>query len=201
MSSLHGLDPLEEGISSISTASDLHTALTSLVRLAAEGAHARSASFFRLDDSGTTLKPFVCYGLPEAYIRGCGDVLVGTQCCGRAVQHRRPWVVSDMLTDPLFADARKAAEDSPIRSAFSVPVIDASDRCLGSLACHFPHPHTPSSYDVERSRVFATLIAFAVAKYEGHAEQTFPAPAVEEFERTGVGLSTAGHGLLAPQVR
>lgn len=175
MSSLNGLHALEEGVSSISTASDLHTALTSLVRLAAEAAKAPSASFYRLDESGTTLKPFILYGLPDAYVRGCGDVLVGTQCCGRAVQHRRPWVVRDMLTDPLFADGRKAAENSAIRAAFSVPVIDATDTCLGSLACHFHRPHTPSSYDVERNRVFATMIAFAVAKYDGYAEKSFAA--------------------------
>src|SRR5215469_4231157 len=159
MSSVNGLHTLQEGVSSISTSSDLHTALTSLVRLAAEGAKSTAASFYRLDESGTTLKPFIVYGLPEAFVRGCGDVLVGTQCCGRAVEHRRPWVVSDMLTDPLFAAGRKGAEDSGIRAGFSVPVIDAADRCLGALGCHFAHAHTPSSYDIERNRVFATLIA------------------------------------------
>ena len=135
MSSVNGLHTLEEGVSCLSSASDLHTALTSLVRLAAEGAKAPSASFYRLDESGQVLRPFILHGLPEAYVRGCGGVLVGTQCCGRAVEHRRVWIVSDMLTDPLFAEGRKAAENSPIRSAFSIPVIDAAGRCLGSLAC------------------------------------------------------------------
>jgi GAF domain-containing protein len=81
------------------------------------------------------------------------------------VQHRRPWIVSDMLSDPLFADARAAAENSEIRAAFSVPVTDAADKCIGSLACHYNRPYTPTSYDLERNRVFATLIAFTIAKY------------------------------------
>ena len=114
------------------------------------------------------LKPYILYGLPEAYVRGCGDVLVGTQCCGRAAQHRRPWIVSDMLTDPLFSDGKSAAEGSGIRAAFSVPVIDAAGNCIGSLACHYTRPYTPSSYDLERNRVFATLIAFTIAKYGGY---------------------------------
>jgi len=163
--SIHSLLPLEQGVASIEGSTDLRSSLTSLVKLAAEGAKSRSASLYVLDSEGKSLKPYATYGLPEAYIRGCGDVLVGTQCCGRAVQHRRPWIVSDMLTDPLFADARIASEHSDIRAAFSVPVIDASDKCLGSLACHYSQPYTPSSYDLERNRVFATLIAFAIAKH------------------------------------
>lgn len=165
--SAQNLVPLEKGVASIETATDLHSALTSLVRLAAEGAKSRSSSLYVLDPEGKYLKPYATYGLPESYVRGCGDVLVGTQCCGRAVEHRRPWVVSDMLTDPLFADARRAAENSEIRAAFSVPVIDAADNCIGSLACHYSHPYTPSNYDLERNRVFATLIAFAIAKHGG----------------------------------
>lgn len=170
--STHTLLSLEQGVISIEDATNLRSALTSLVRLAAEGAKSRSASLYVLDGEGKSLRPYATYGLPESYIRGCGDVLVGTQCCGRAVQHRRPWIVSDMLTDPLFADGRGAAEHSGIRAAFSVPVIDAADNCIGSLACHYSQPYTPSSYDLERNRVFATLIAFAIAK---HGEPLVPA--------------------------
>jgi hypothetical protein len=46
-------------------------------------------------------------------------------------------------------------------------VIDAADNCIGSLACHYNQPYTPSSYDLERNRVFATLIAFAIARHGG----------------------------------
>jgi GAF domain-containing protein len=49
---------------------------------------------------------------------------------------RKPWIVSDMLSDPLFAAAKEASVKSGIRAAFSVPVITADGRVLGSLACH-----------------------------------------------------------------
>jgi GAF domain-containing protein len=185
--SSNGLDSLGQGVSSISSATDLHSALTSLVRLAAEGANSQAASLYMLDASGTLLKPYILYGLPEAYVRGCGDVPVGTQCCGRAVQFRRPWIVSDMLHDALFVDGRAGAENSEIRAAFSVPVINAADSCIGSLACHYKRPYTPSSYDLERNRVFATLIAFAVAKYGGYVPEIRPrvrGAMVERYEST-----------------
>ena len=130
-----------------------------MVRLACELADADAASLFWVE--GKCLRPYIIYNLPKEYIAGIGEVLVGTQCCGRAVQHRRPWIVSDMLTDPLFADGRTGALASPIRAAFSIPVLDG-DKAVASLACHFAKPHTPSQLDIERNQVFANLISISM---------------------------------------
>ena len=67
-----------------------------------------------------------------------------------------------MLTDPLFADGVKGAEDTGIRAAFSVPVFGRGGRVLGSLACHFNKPHTPTNVDIERNELYAKLIGFAL---------------------------------------
>ena len=86
---------------------------------------------------------------------------MGCQCCGRAVESKKPWIVTDMLSDPLFAEGRNGAVSSPIRAAFSVPVLDG-DTAIASLACHFEGPHTPSHLDIERNQVFARLIAITL---------------------------------------
>ena len=133
--------------------------LTSLVRIACEIADASAASLFLVD--GPVLRPFITYNLPAEYVAGIGTVRVGSQCCGRAVEHGTPWIVSDMLTDPLFAEGREGAASSPIRAAFSVPVLEG-DRAIASLACHFAKPHTPSNVEVERNQAFARLIAITL---------------------------------------
>lgn len=130
-----------------------------MVRIACELADAKGATLFLVD--GDILRPCVIYSLPKEYIDGIGTVHVGSQCCGRAVEHKKPWIVTDMLNDPLFAEGRKGAADSPIRAAFSVPVLDG-DRAIASLACHFDVPHTPSALDIERNEVFARLIAISL---------------------------------------
>jgi len=130
-----------------------------MVRLACELADAHGATLFTVD--GPILRPYIIYNLPREYITGIGTVRVGTQCCGRAVEHKRPWIVSDMLTDPLFADGRSGAVDSPIRAAFSVPVLDG-DKAIASLACHYLSPHAPTKLDIERNEVFARLIAISL---------------------------------------
>src|SRR6185436_6609464 len=122
-----------------------------LVRLACEIADAYGASLFLVN--GDVLKPYVIYNLPEEYIAGCGEVRVGSQCCGRAVESKKPWIVTDMLVDPLFADGVKAAENSLIRAAFSVPVFQGGN-VIASLACHYTVPHTPSALDIDRNEHF-----------------------------------------------
>ena len=152
----------DSGLSLLPGSDSLVEHLAELVVLAADGARSNSASLYVVDEQSQTLKPGVVYNLPAEYIAACGDVKIGDQCCGRAVAHRREWVVSDMLTDPLFESARKAAKVSPIRAGFSVPVCDGEGRVVAALACHYDKPFTPTNYDIERNKMFAKLIAAAI---------------------------------------
>ena len=133
--------------------------LQTMVRLAAEIAGAQGASLFLVD--GSVLRPYVIYNLPEDYVAGIGTVRVGSQCCGRAVEARRPWIVTDMLADPLFAEGRDGAVNSPVRAAFSVPVLEGAN-AVASLACHYTAPHAPTRLDIERNEHFAKLIAITL---------------------------------------
>ena len=142
-----------------------------------EIAQADGATLFVVD--GEVLRPFLIYRLPVEYIRGIGEVRVGEQCCGRAVAHKRPWIVADMLTDPWFAAGRAGALDSPIRAAFSVPVMH-EDTVIASLACHFERPHSPSPDDIERNQAFARLLAISLsARYPLTFDQPFFVPEEE----------------------
>lgn len=157
----------EGGLRLIKGNGDLKTAVGELVQLAARAGNCKAASFFVVDWHDQVLKPLVTFGLPSEYVEECGNVRIGDQCCGRAVQHRKPWVVSDMLTDPLFVSARDAALRSPIRAAFSVPVLSEDGECFGSLACHYGEPYFSSGEEVERNTTWAKMIAHIISQYKG----------------------------------
>lgn len=163
--------------------------LETMVRLAAEIADAYGASLFLSD--GNVLRPYILYNLPEEYIVGIGRIRVGTQCCGRAVQAKRPWIVTDMLQDPLFADGREGAANSPIRSGFSVPVLDG-DEAVAALGCHYTEPHTPSALDIDRNEHFARLIAIALkgGAAAGIREPVFTWPVGKRHHRPAARVST-----------
>ena len=66
-----------------------------MLGIACDLANAGGASLYVVD--GPVLRPYVIHNLPMEYIRGIGAEHVGTQCCGRSVEHQKPWIVSDML--------------------------------------------------------------------------------------------------------
>lgn len=146
--------------------------IVNLVRLASEAAGAQGATLYLVD--GDVLRPYVIHNLPQEYVDGIGSVRVGTQCCGRAVHYKKPWIVSDMLSDPLFSDGCAGALASNIRAAFSVPVIDGQT-AVGSLACHYHAPYTPRDVDIERNENFAKLIAMALRDLRGSVSGFDPA--------------------------
>ncbi len=156
----------ESGLRLIKGDGDLKTALGHLVQLAADSGNCTSASFYIVDWNEETLKPLVTYGLPPTYVEACGKIRIGDQCCGRAVEQKKPWIVSDMLTDPLFASAKAAALVSPIRAAFSVPVIDDDGNVLGSLACHYDRPHAATSEEIKRNQTWAEMMAHTMSQYK-----------------------------------
>lgn len=156
----------ESGLGLVRGQGDLKNALGNMLPIVAQLAGSDGVSLFLTDEMDQVLKPLVTYGLPPAYVERCGFVRIGDQCCGRAVQHRKLWVVSDMLTDPLFSSAREAATETSIRAAFSVPVIRDDGKCVGSLACHYKRPYTPTKENVDVNVTWATLIAHTLSQYE-----------------------------------
>jgi GAF domain-containing protein len=152
------------GMQHVANAADLNSVIRGLVEAASASLGSNMGSLYLLDSARGVLIPYILHNLPDTYIAGCAEVPLGSQCCGRAALHHVPWIVSDMWTDPLFVDCREAAMVSGIRAGFSLPVIDAQGKCLGTLASHFRSQYTPSSYDLERQSVFAKLIAFALTR-------------------------------------
>lgn len=159
------------GMEFLAKSKDLKQTIEQLVRLSANACGSDMGSLYMLDRADNYLKPFVLVNLPPEYTAGCERVGLGEQCCGRAALHKIPWVVEDMLSDPLFIACREAARTAGIRAGFSVPVLDAQGECIGTLASHFREPYRPDAYSLERSKLFAQLIAFAMARYERERTQ------------------------------
>ncbi|HVG89847.1 MAG TPA: GAF domain-containing protein [Alphaproteobacteria bacterium] len=125
---------IQQGLQQIQSGTTVNSTLNELVQLAVSAARSEAGSLALLDEERQVLKIAVTVGLPEEYVKGCGDIALGDQCCGRAALHRKPWIVTDMLNDPLFATAREASASTGIRAAFSVPVIQGQ-RQSAWLAC------------------------------------------------------------------
>lgn len=155
---------VHDGIELIQTTKELNDTLAGLVRLAAAAAETKMGSLFLLDKSKGVLRPAVTVGLPHEYVDGCDGLPLGTPVCGWVVQNGKPDWVEDMLADPKFAPYKELAERTGVRAGFSVPVIDSDGECFAALGSHFDKPFRPTAYHIERNKIFATLIAFAIQR-------------------------------------
>lgn len=160
--------PPDPGLGPLKTTEEAIQMVENLVRLAAHGVGSTSSSLYTVRDGA--LHPWYVYGLSPEFVAACGPVPVGEQCCGRAVAFRRPWVVSNMLTDPDWVELRESIGKTEIRAGFSVPVMQG-ETCIAALGCHFPRPFQPPLEAIERNQIYATLIAFAFKRFdlEGHS--------------------------------
>lgn len=156
---------LANGMRHIVASPDINKTVRELVRIAAESVGSNMGALYLVDETGRVLKPAVVVNLPDEYVKGVGDVPVGEQCCGRAVIHNAPWYIEDIWTNPLFPKVtRDGARRAGVRGAFSVPVVNEEEKCIGSLSAHFPNPHLPSEYEIQRHLLFARLIGFALSR-------------------------------------
>lgn len=153
----------------------LPLAIATYVDLAVESSGAIGGSLYVRDATKEVLVPYATIEIPPAFTRLCGDVRVGDQCCGRAVLHKKPWVVWDMLTDPLFASAGDAVANSPIRAGFSVPVLESGE-CIGALGCVFREPHVPTAEQISQNEIWADFIARSIADARRITLPAFSAP-------------------------
>lgn len=165
---------LEAGMRFVLASTNLKVTLTNLVRSAVNAVGSNCGSVYLLDKTGTRLEPYILINFPPEYLEGCSTVELGHQCCGRAALHKIPWAVQDMWTDPLFIECREAAKKSGMRSGFSVPILNAREECLGTLGAQFHEPYLPSLYDLERHRLFAQLISFAISRQQADDQKSLP---------------------------
>ena len=65
--------------------------------------------------------------LPEVYVKAVDGSVIGPRAgsCGTAMYTRQAVVVTDMLTDPLWADYRDLAKISGLRSCWSTPILSS----------------------------------------------------------------------------
>ena len=112
--------------------------LTSLVLLMEGQAEGLRCSILLLNRDGKHVRHGAAPNLPEAYVKAVDGAAIGPRngSCGTAMYLRRPVVVTDVLTDPLWADYRGLAEICGLCACWSTPILSAKGDVLGSFAMY-----------------------------------------------------------------
>jgi len=102
--------------------------------------------------------------LPESYRAAIDGSEIGPRAgsCGTAAFFGRPVYVTDIATDPLWANYRHLALPHDLRSCWSTPIRDAQGAVIGTFAIYHRTPSGPTRHEVEAIEMITGHVAQAI---------------------------------------
>jgi PAS domain S-box-containing protein len=122
----------------IATGQTLPAILDALCRIVEELNGGSPASILLLDREGKRLRNGGAPNLPESYTRAIDGIRIGPAAgsCGTAAYRGEKVFVSDIATEPLWADYRALALEHDLRACWSTPILSAAGAVLGTIAVY-----------------------------------------------------------------
>ncbi|URI11776.1 EAL domain-containing protein [Aquincola tertiaricarbonis] len=104
------------------------------------------ASILQVDDQGR-LRTLAGPSLPPAYCAQIDGLPIGpvVGSCGTAAWRNAPVLVTDIATDPLWADFKGLALPLGLRACWSSPIRGGDGQVLGTFAFYYREPREPSA--------------------------------------------------------
>ena len=123
--------------------------LDSLCRLVEEQTSDVFASILLLDENGKQLRHGGAPSLPKAYTDAIDGSEIGPSVgsCGTAAYLGTQVIVSDIASDPLWANFRELALAHSLRACWSTPISSAEGKVIGTFAMYYREPRSPSPRD------------------------------------------------------
>jgi PAS domain S-box-containing protein len=134
--------------------------LTNLVLLMQAQSEGLLCSILLLGADGKRVRHGAAPDLPETYIKAVDGAPIGPRngSCGTAMFTRRRVVVTEVMSDPLWADYRELAAICGLRACWSTPIVSPQGDVLGSFAMYRQEKRGPNMEE-DRLTEIATHIA------------------------------------------
>jgi diguanylate cyclase (GGDEF)-like protein/PAS domain S-box-containing protein len=140
--------------------SDLADVLDTLLRLVEVECPGIHAAVLLLDEGGGHLDCRSAPSLPQAWIDAVQGIVVGEGAAssGTAAHRRQPVIVSDVETDPLWADFLHVVQPFGLKACWSWPIFAADGMIVGTCPMYCTTARGPSAIE-RRLAAFTTHVA------------------------------------------
>ena len=124
-------------------------------------------SILLADPSGKCLRHGAAPSLPIDYCDALDGLVIGPKVgsCGTAAFNKAPVVVTDIATDPLWAEFKHLALPRGLRACWSTPILSETGELLGTFALYYKECMEPT---VEHRYAIQSLTATAAVIIEAH---------------------------------
>ena len=163
-------DTLRDGqaqiLEMIARSANLQDMLDRLMRLVESQLNGIFGSVLLLDEDGQHLRHGAAPSLAEAYTKAIDGVRIGPKVgsCGTAVYHRKPVIVTDIMSDPLWADYRGLAATHGYRSCWSTPILSHEGAVLGVFAMYSMSVREPTAIETRLIDVTIRIAGIAIER-------------------------------------
>src|ERR1044071_5140122 len=140
--------------------------LDALCRLVEELSSGAFSSILLLEPNGNRLHHGAAPNLPKVYVDGIDGSIIGPSAgsCGTAAYRAQPVIVSDIATDPLWADYRGFALPHGLRACWSSPILSSDGHVLGTFAIYYREPRSPTPQQLEIIEQITHLASIALER-------------------------------------
>jgi PAS domain S-box-containing protein len=148
----------------IAADASLPEVLTSLVLLMEGQAEGLRCSILLLNRDGKHVRHGAAPNLPEAYVKAVDGAPIGPRngSCGTAMYTRRSVVVTDVMTDPLWADYRDLAKICGLCACWSTPILSPQGDVLGSFAMYRQEKRGPQPEETRLTEIATHIAGIAI---------------------------------------
>ena len=152
--------------------SPLETTLSELIRIVeATSRTGVLGSILLLDQDGKHLRHGAAPSLPRAYCDAIDGAEIGpcAGSCGTAAYTGQPVFVSDIESDPLWAEFKAVALPHGLRACWSTPILTAGGKVLGTFAMYHKGPREPTVRDLALVDLVTQTAALVIDRERAHA--------------------------------
>ncbi len=140
--------------------------LKSVVLLMEAQADGMLCSILLLGADGIHIRHGAAPGLPDEYVKEVNGAPIGPRngSCGTAMFLRKPVVVTDVLTDPLWSDYRQLAGILGLHACWSTPILSPRGDVLGSFAIYRKERRGPRQEEIRLTEVATHISGIAIER-------------------------------------
>jgi GAF domain-containing protein len=114
---------------------------------------------------GKTLRHGAAPSLPEAYCQAIDGLEYGpsTGSCGTAAYFGRAIYVTDIASDPYWADYKDLALEHRLRACWSTPIFDDDRNVIATFAIYHMNPGSPTDDEIQAIKTITDHVARAIS--------------------------------------
>jgi PAS domain S-box-containing protein len=150
----------------VATGRPLAVILDGLCRLVEALCDKSLASILLIDPNGRCLRRGAGPTFPEAFMAAVDGVEIGpcVGSCGTAAYRKEQVIVSDIATDPLWANYRELALANGLRSGWSTPILSSDGSVLGVFGIYGREPRSPTPQHHHTIKQITHLASVAIER-------------------------------------